>query len=73
MVRMNFIFIFISSSDPNLLRKESVKQKIKKTLALATQASRMYEFFKIEAQDSALLFIQAANNKHTDQSAQMCG
>ena len=34
MVRMNFIFIFISSSDPNLLRKKSVKQKIKKTLAL---------------------------------------
>ena len=31
---MNFIFIFISSSDPNLLRKKSVKQKIKKTLAL---------------------------------------
>ena len=28
MVRMNFIFI--SSSDPNLLRKKSVKQKIKK-------------------------------------------
>ena len=34
MVRMNFIFIFISSSDPNLLRKKSVKQKIKKTMAL---------------------------------------
>ena len=30
MVRMNFIFIFISSSDPNLLRKKTVKQKIKK-------------------------------------------
>ena len=30
MVRMNFIFIFISSSDTNLLRKKSVKQKIKK-------------------------------------------
>ena len=30
MVRMNFIFIFISSSTPNLLRKKSVKQKIKK-------------------------------------------
>ena len=30
MVRMNFIFIFISSSDPNLLGKKSVKQKIKK-------------------------------------------
>ena len=30
MVRMNFIFIFISSSDPNLLQKKSVKQKIKK-------------------------------------------
>ena len=27
---MNFIFIFISSSDPNLLQKKSVKQKIKK-------------------------------------------
>ena len=27
---MNFIFIFISSSDTNLLRKISVKQKIKK-------------------------------------------
>ena len=27
---MNFIFIFISSSDTNLLRKKSVKQKIKK-------------------------------------------
>ena len=27
---MNFIFIFISSSDPNLVRKKSVKQKIKK-------------------------------------------
>ena len=26
---MNFIFIFISSSDPNLLRNGSVKQKIK--------------------------------------------
>ena len=33
MVRMNFIFIFISSSDPNLLRKKSVKKKKKKTLA----------------------------------------
>ena len=32
MVRMNFIFIL--SSDPNLLQKKSVKQKIKKTLAL---------------------------------------
>ena len=31
---MNFIFIFISSSDTNLLRKKSVKQKIKKTMAL---------------------------------------
>ena len=30
MVRMNFIFIFISSSDTNLLQKKSVKQKIKK-------------------------------------------
>ena len=30
MVRMNFIFIFISSSDTNLFRKKSVKQKIKK-------------------------------------------
>ena len=30
MVRMNFIFMFISSSDTNLLRKKSVKQKIKK-------------------------------------------
>ena len=30
MVRMNFIFIFISSSDTNLLRKKSVKQKIKR-------------------------------------------
>ena len=30
MVWMNFIFIFISSSDTNLLRKKSVKQKIKK-------------------------------------------
>ena len=29
---MIFIFIFISSSDPNLLRKKSVKQKIKKKL-----------------------------------------
>ena len=28
MVQMNFIFIFISSSDPNLLGKKSVKQKI---------------------------------------------
>ena len=28
MVRMNFIFIFISSSDTNLLRKKPVKQKI---------------------------------------------
>ena len=27
---MNFIFIFISSSDINLLKKKSVKQKIKK-------------------------------------------
>ena len=27
---MSFIFIFISSSDPNLLPKKSVKQKIKK-------------------------------------------
>ena len=27
-------FIFISSSDPNLLRKKSVKQKNKKTMAL---------------------------------------
>ena len=27
---MNFIFIFISSSDPNLLRKKAVIQKIKK-------------------------------------------
>ena len=26
---MNFIFIFILSSDPNLLRKKLVKQKIK--------------------------------------------
>ena len=26
-------FIFISFSDPNLLRKKSVKQKIKKTMA----------------------------------------
>ena len=26
----DFIFIFISSSDPNFLRKKSVKQKIKK-------------------------------------------
>ena len=34
MVRMNFIFIFISSSDPNLLRKKSVKQKIKKNSGL---------------------------------------
>ena len=32
MVRMNFIFIFISSSD--LLRKKSVKQKIKKNFGL---------------------------------------
>ena len=31
---MNFIFIFISSSDPNLLRKKLVKQNIKKSLAL---------------------------------------
>ena len=30
MVRMNFIFIFIPSSDTSLLRKKSVKQKIKK-------------------------------------------
>ena len=30
MVRMNFIFIFISSSDTNLLRKKYVKQKNKK-------------------------------------------
>ena len=30
MVRMNFIFIFMSSSDTNLLQKKSVKQKIKK-------------------------------------------
>ena len=30
MVRMNCIFIFISSSDTKLLRKKSVKQKIKK-------------------------------------------
>ena len=30
MVQMNFIFIFISSSDTNVLRKKSVKQKIKK-------------------------------------------
>ena len=29
MVQMNFIFIFISSSDTNLMRKKSVKQKIK--------------------------------------------
>ena len=29
---MNFIFIFISSSNTNLLRKKSVKQKIKKRL-----------------------------------------
>ena len=28
--QLNFIFIFISSSDPNLLPKKSVKQKIKK-------------------------------------------
>ena len=30
MVQMNIIFIFISSSDPNLFRKKSVKQKVKK-------------------------------------------
>ena len=30
MIIMNFIIIFISSSDPNLLRRKSVKQKIKK-------------------------------------------
>ena len=34
MVQMNFIFIFISSSNPNLLGKKSVKQKIKKMMAL---------------------------------------
>ena len=33
MVRMNVVFIFISSSDPNLLRKKSIKQNIKKTMA----------------------------------------
>ena len=31
---MNFISISISSSDTNLLRKKSVKQKIKKMMAL---------------------------------------
>ena len=30
MVQMNLILIFISSSEPNLSRKKSVKQKIKK-------------------------------------------
>ena len=34
MVRMNFIFIFISSSDTNLLRKKICKTKNKKTMAL---------------------------------------
>ena len=38
MVRMNFIFIFISSSDTNLLRKKSVKQKIKKNDGLINRA-----------------------------------
>ena len=32
---MNFIFISISSSDTNLLRKKSVKQKIKKNDGLS--------------------------------------
>ena len=31
---MNFIFIFISSSDPNLLQKKTVKQKINKNSGL---------------------------------------
>ena len=30
-------YFFISSSDTNLLQKKSVKQKIKKTMALASQ------------------------------------
>ena len=38
MVRMNFIFIFISSSDTNLLRKKSVKHKIKKRWPKSNQS-----------------------------------
>ena len=32
---MNFIFIFISSSDPNLLQKKIGETKNKRTMALA--------------------------------------
>ena len=39
MVGMNFIFIFISSSDTNLLLKKSVKQKIKKRWPMAIGSS----------------------------------
>ena len=34
MTRLNFIFIFISSSDPNLLQKKIGKTKNKKMMAL---------------------------------------
>ena len=53
MVRMNFIFISISSSDTNLLRKKSVKQKIKndgliKVLQFDPQANQVSFRFGLE-------------------------
>ena len=45
---MNFIFIFISSSETNLLRKKSVKQKIKKrwpNCSFAVSISKILRLF----------------------------
>ena len=45
MVQMNFIFVIISSSDPNLLRKKLVKKNNnKKTMALGAIELQMDMF-----------------------------
>ena len=57
MVRMNFIFIFISSSDTNLLRKKSVKQEIKKPWPNGKKEKDCHSKFGRTYYESVLTFV----------------
>ena len=59
---MNFIFIFFSSSDLNLLRKKSVKQKIKKLWPKG--------YYTISRQGITMMLIEWHN--YTGQSVVLC-